>query len=45
MMQNIIKEGEGKTVYRNSSGAVVDMKDKLLTEKDRLRLANEQQLK
>ena len=44
-MEQIMKEGNGKTVYRNSSGAVVDIKDKLLTEKDRLRLANEQQLK
>jgi hypothetical protein len=44
-MEQIMKEGNGKTVYRNSLGAVVDIKDKLLTEKDRLRLANEQQLK
>lgn len=37
--------GHGKTIYRDQSGQIVDLKDKLLSEKDRLRLANEQQLK
>ena len=46
-MDQIIKEGgsNNKTVYRDASGAVVDLKDKLLSEKDKLRIANEKLLK
>ncbi len=46
-MEQIMREGagHGKTVYRDQSGQKVDLKDKLLSEKDRLRMANEQQLK
>lgn len=46
-MDQIQKDGMNhqKTIYRNKEGQIVDMKEKLLTEKDRLKLANEAQLK
>ena len=34
-----------KTVYRDATGAKVDLKTKMMSEKDRLKEANEQQLK
>lgn len=37
--------GQSKTVYRDKSGAIVDLKVGMLSEKDRLRQANEAQLK
>ncbi len=46
-MEQIKRDGgaQSKTVYRDKSGAIVDMKEKMLTEKDKLRMANEAQLK
>ena len=42
LMEQIMREGgaQAKTVYRNKEGAIVDMK--ALSEKDRLRIDNEQ---
>ena len=43
-MEQIIRDGgnAGQTVYRDASGVKVDLKTKIMTEKDRLRQANEQ---
>lgn len=42
-----MKDGnaQGKTVHRDKSGAIVDIQNKMISEKDRLRIANENQLK
>ncbi|CDW81125.1 UNKNOWN [Stylonychia lemnae] len=47
LQEQIGKEGfkQNQTIYRNKEGIKVDMKDKMLSEKDRLRIANENQLK
>jgi len=42
-MEQIKLNGNGldKTVYRDQTGAKVDIKDKMLSEKDKIRQANE----
>lgn len=50
MRRQILKQGgvqqiQGKTVYRNKDGVIVDKSELELTEKDKLRMANEQILK
>jgi hypothetical protein len=42
-MEQIMRDGaqSAKTIYRDTTGAKVDLKTKMLSEKDRLKEANE----